>query len=873
MGNVKSSLQDCIELDESMLSIRTDSPAGYNPKFVFIRRTLYLLVDEELTRSGKFIISLRELESEGLLDYKFVNGTGQNAPIVIKQIKNSSKYVLNFHPSMKEGVHKFTIRFDKKRICRVYIYCERAKEDAGDAAPTVPAPSTAPAGSPTPAPAPNTRNPAGMTAVSAVVSAAAPATAPATVHTTPPSPPPPPPGLHDPVPNFIQDGPQFRTQLANWESILFLFRSHLKSLYERSTKLKELLQMTSKEFNLLSNDFNELHCILKDQPVSSVFRHLLLSSSSVCVSQARLMMKKATASQEDLASAIQQYLNTIDLKAVSSSKKQYHDQAKDFYSYVGKNLSQKSDSKLLPRRIQFELQRFDYFHSLLQYVVGCNARDFAVSLARFQSSIDPNNKNTNMHLVKKYRSHFLPFNKIKSQQRIRLSKVSNYSDLNDFYQLASATSEPNKPLKEGLLWSYRNNGWHKQWVVLQGSQLSEYSDWKTKAKVLSRPAINLTFVCVKRSEKKPNGFDIITTDGEARSFQAESEDEMKQWLYALHSAVGIIAIEETDENKDPLSIVRNADPSNSACCDCRSDKQVEWISLNILCVVCINCSGVHRSLGAHVSKMRSLTLDSFSSPESLQLLKCVSNQNVNSLYESEDLPPIFPENSIDQRKSYITDKYVSKKYVNRTEDISKLHISLIKAIHLESIYLLQKCFAEGVSLCEDYWLQNDGNDSLFQYSLKHWEGTKENPVFTVTEFLVLNGLHVDDLPTSHEHRALWSPGQLSYWSSKYKNHNCLHNRVGAKKLPEVPTSAAISLHTRNPRHTTDFTDSICSPDIPSSAEGSSKNDGQSAPGPATTRSRRWSVGMGQHMAGTTSHHFTSPILGKSRHLKFPKIQK
>uniref|UniRef100_A0A3Q3WK48 Arf-GAP with coiled-coil, ANK repeat and PH domain-containing protein n=1 Tax=Mola mola TaxID=94237 RepID=A0A3Q3WK48_MOLML len=51
-------------------------------------------------------------------------------------------------------------------------------------------------------------------------------------------------------------------------------------------------------------------------------------------------------------------------------------------------------------------------------------------------------------------------------------------------------------------------------------------------------------------------------------------------------------------------------PGNHLCCDCE-EEEPRWASVNLGVTMCIECSGIHRSLGVHLSKVRSLTLDSW----------------------------------------------------------------------------------------------------------------------------------------------------------------------------------------------------------------------------------------------------------------------
>ena len=51
-------------------------------------------------------------------------------------------------------------------------------------------------------------------------------------------------------------------------------------------------------------------------------------------------------------------------------------------------------------------------------------------------------------------------------------------------------------------------------------------------------------------------------------------------------------------------------PGNSACADCTAPDP-EWACIDHGTTICIDCSGVHRSMGVNVSKVRSLLLDNW----------------------------------------------------------------------------------------------------------------------------------------------------------------------------------------------------------------------------------------------------------------------
>ncbi|KAJ6134281.1 hypothetical protein N7523_000603 [Penicillium sp. IBT 18751x] len=115
-----------------------------------------------------------------------------------------------------------------------------------------------------------------------------------------------------------------------------------------------------------------------------------------------------------------------------------------------------------------------------------------------------------------------------------------------------------------------------------------------------------------------------------------------------------------------LQLVRDADEGNKWCADCGSSSKVEWVSINLGIILCIECSGIHRSLGTHISKIRSLTLDVHSfSNDIVEILVQIGNRVSNMIWEATLDLAVKPSASStrEQRLKFISAKYVDRSYV------------------------------------------------------------------------------------------------------------------------------------------------------------------------------------------------------------------
>uniref|UniRef100_A0AAA9S007 Arf-GAP with coiled-coil, ANK repeat and PH domain-containing protein n=1 Tax=Bos taurus TaxID=9913 RepID=A0AAA9S007_BOVIN len=255
---------------------------------------------------------------------------------------------------------------------------------------------------------------------------------------------------------------------------------------------------------------------------------------------------------------------------------------------------------------------------------------------------------------------------------------------------------PSGVVMEGYLFKRASNAfktWNRRWFSIQNSQLVYQKKLKD---VLTVVVDDLRLCSVKPCEDVERRFCFeVVSPTKSCMLQADSEKLRQAWVQAVQASIAS-AYRESPDSCYSERLDRTASPStssidsatdsrersvkgesvlqrvqnvagNSQCGDC-GQPDPRWASINLGVLLCIECSGIHRSLGVHCSKVRSLTLDSWE-PELLKLMCELGNSTVNQIYEAQCEGPGSRKPTASSprqdKEAWIKDKYVEKKFVRR----------------------------------------------------------------------------------------------------------------------------------------------------------------------------------------------------------------
>jgi len=272
--------------------------------------------------------------------------------------------------------------------------------------------------------------------------------------------------------------------------------------------------------------------------------------------------------------------------------------------------------------------------------------------------------------------------------------------------------------KQGVMLkkSQKTGRWKKRYVVVTPTQLCCFKDAADSGD--PEMSIDLQYAVVRprvTHDLKP-GFDVVSTDG-TLSLMAMDSVTTQEWFAHISSVIehlveasaatagGVGASSASgndeeqhddesgpgsaqDKNKEAL-IELLARPENHLCADCsRPDPQ--WASTNLGSFVCITCSGIHRGLGVHITKIRSVSMDTWTD-EQVAVMASKGNEKVNEYYLAtlpDDVKVPTPETPIEELKQFLRDKYVLLKYIPE-EDKGKVpqYATSVPTLNISQSYI------------------------------------------------------------------------------------------------------------------------------------------------------------------------------------------
>jgi len=517
-----------------------------------------------------------------------------------------------------------------------------------------------------------------------------------------------------PVEESAEDGPLFQATVLELERGALQLKSRIKQVIKLTQAFVERDRAADAAFGELLDCLKGMESLAPATDlISSVFTRVKDAKDAYHHQLENLLVDPLQKMYEN------------DLKIMDAQKKAFDQESQEYNQYLAKYLAtdrdknaaklEQRDKQFLSRRVTYNLIRFDYLNFMeelhtrkeqeVMYHVSSLADKMVAFYARCAKAAEASRgdlERLNSRVsaswtdISAWRKERMELRKLieesghaaaekimerAAQQTSAGAKVNLFHGIRDLNPTANdgAGHRSSGDKKEGSLYTRhsKRSEWRRVWCVLDNGVFQEYTQLKPDSK--PKHQIDLRTCTVKPSLKAERRFCFEIISPQMRYvYQATSHEEMMIWMQVIQSAIESALERRVSFHSMPAPASQDAaaavsdkdrvrrellkDPSNAVCADCGM-RDPDWAVINLGVVVCIQCSGVHRSLGTHISKVRSITLDTTSwTPELLAVQSALGNAAVNGVLEAR--PPAdgsekpLPTASREEHVRYITAKYV-----------------------------------------------------------------------------------------------------------------------------------------------------------------------------------------------------------------------
>ncbi|XP_033727336.1 arf-GAP with SH3 domain, ANK repeat and PH domain-containing protein 2-like isoform X2 [Pecten maximus] len=452
---------------------------------------------------------------------------------------------------------------------------------------------------------------------------------------------------------------------------------------------------------------------------------------------------------------------------IEKEKKQ---QAKEAHMHRVEVCGSEIAEEMEKERKVFQLQLCEYFLKVneIKTKKGVDLLLHLVDYYRALTTFYQEGLKTINHFQSFIENLVIQLNQIKQQQNKERQQLIDLRDslkeTMTAYKEPSSTSKPHTGYNLHQLQGNKAHGCERDGYLLKKSEGRIKKVWQKRKCIItdglmfishsdeSKDPVKLNLLtCQVKLVPDDSGkrcFDLVSSsNNRTYHFQADDDRNMEEWISVLNNAKEEVLMKAFQNNSNTPALNQSVReltasiidrvrrlPGNSMCCDCNAPEP-EWLSTNLGVLICLECCGIHRQLGVHISRTQSLVIDELGTSQ-LLIARVVGNGYFNDILEAKLDPSTKPTLSspMEERSNFIKSKYGEHKYAIITctykDDLKQ---DLKQAILTHDINALLQVYAEGLDLMTDLPDCENGETAL-HLAIEEEEGYPPH----IVDFIIQN---------------------------------------------------------------------------------------------------------------------------------------